>query len=286
MVSRVCRALPGKSWLMRRYASQSSGPDPIHDPSWPKGSNPSPYDVFGFPQGQVETKALKKKYHAMAKLYHPDIASGVTILKYGSTGTPHHTYQIDESAILSTQDKLSRFQVMSEAYELLSDSRKKSTYDRFRTGWTYAPSTVRNAAYSSAAATAHGYHNNHNYEYWNAGTWEDVNKMHYTDPDKKLSFWVVMAWMCGLLVCVQCTALLTRIEESLTKGHFTHDETEKDLVLAYVNYGLDTDKWSRLRRFLWFRTYGMYRSKTDLDREAQKNEKIVQELKGKEMQGR
>lgn len=54
--------------------------------------------------------------------------------------------------------------------------------------------------------------------------------------------------------------------------------------MAYLNYGLDTDKWSRLRRFLWFRTYGLYRDKSDLDREAKKNERIVQDLKTKELQ--
>ncbi|SCV01847.1 LAME_0G18888g1_1 [Lachancea meyersii CBS 8951] len=287
MVARLCRVLPCKNSLMRRYASQStgSGSESLQEPSWPKNSHPTPYEVFGIPPGQVDARTLKKRYHAMAKMYHPDIASGVNVLQ-DSASKSHHSYQIDESTILSTQDRQSRFQVVSEAYELLRDSRKKSSYDRFRTGWMYAPASVRNAAYSSAAATAHGYHNNHNYEYWNAGTWEDVNRMNDSNPDKKLSMWVVVAWMCGLLVCVQCTALLTRIEETLTKTHFTHDETEHDLLQAYVNYGLDTDKWSRLRRFLWFRTYGIYRSKDDLDREAQKNEKIVQELRCKEARSR
>ncbi|CEP60058.1 Jid1p LALA0_S01e02080g [Lachancea lanzarotensis] len=282
MVARLCRVLPAKSFLKRRYASQSSSSESSQDPSWPKNSHPTPYEIFGLPQGQVDSRHLKKKYHALAKLYHPDISNGINVVQDGAAHS-HHSYQIDESAVMSPQDRLSRFQVMNEAYELLKDSRKKSAYDRFRTGWVYAPANVRNAAYSSAAATAHGYHNNHNYQYWNAGTWEDINRMHDTDSDKKLSFWVVLAWFCGLVVCVQCTALLTRIEETLTKGHLTHDDTENDLLQAYVNYGLDTDKWSRLRRFLWFRTYGMYRSKDDLDREAQKNEKIVQELKSKEL---
>ncbi|SCU86027.1 LADA_0D11760g1_1 [Lachancea dasiensis] len=279
MPYRFPKVLSGKSLLTRSYAVSNSAPEPIHDPSWPKNSNPTPYEVFGIPQGQIDRRKLKKRYHAMAKLYHPDMSNGVRILK-SSTEMSHHSYIIDESALLSSKDKQSRFQVMNEAYELLSDSHKKSTYDRFRSGWSYSPANFRNSPYS-AAATAHGYHSSPNYEYWNAGTWEEVNKMHRSDPGKRFSLWTAVAWICGLAVCVQCTALLTRIEASLTQNHFTHDETEKDLVMAYVNYGLDTDKWSRLRRFLWFRTYGMYRAKSDLDREAHKNERIVQELKDK-----
>lgn len=58
----------------------------------------------------------------MAKMYHPDIASGIQVLK---SKTSHHDFQIDESAVLSIQDKMHRFRIMSEAYELLGDSRKK-----------------------------------------------------------------------------------------------------------------------------------------------------------------
>ena len=280
MVSLITRTFYSNGSVFKRMASHSTNAEPVFDSAWPKGSCPTPYEIFGMPPGQVDSRSLKKKYHAMAKLYHPDISNGVRILKQN---TSHHTLQMDESAVLSAQDKMNRFRIMSEAYELLSDYRKKSTYDRFRSGWDYGPVGNSSDSYASAAATSHGYHQNHHYEYWNAGTWEDVNNLKRS-PENKVSVWAVVGWVCGLFVCIQCTALLTRIEESLTKVHYTHDETERDLGLAYMNYGLDTDKWSRLRRFLWFRTYGLYRSKADLDREAQNNERIVQELKSKEMQ--
>lgn len=281
MVGQVCRGLASRTWVFRRFASHASDQEPIFDHAWPKNSNPTPYEVFGIPPGQVDGRSLKKKYHAMAKMYHPDIASGIQVLK---SKTSHHDFQIDESAVLSIQDKMHRFRIMSEAYELLGDSRKKSAYDRFRSGWSYAPTAGSGASYATAAATSHGYHNNGNYEYWNAGTWEDIHNLNRDSPEKKISGWVITGWVVGLFVCAQCTALLTRIEDSLTKSNLTHDDTERELNMAYLNYGLDTDKWSRLRRFLWFRTYGLYRDKSDLDREAKKNERIVQDLKTKELQ--
>lgn len=269
------RKLPNERALLRCYATHSFNTDPIYDESWPKSSNPTPYDIFGLPPGQVDPRLLKKKYYSLAKLYHPDITNNITIL----TSKKHHKAEIDSSNIMSLSEKMERFRMLSEAYEILGDLKKKSTYDRFKTGWSHSPTLDRSAAYASA--TSHGYHQNYNYEYWNAGTWEEVNNLKNKDT-KKLSPWVIIAWVCGLFGCIEFTALLTRIEDSLTKNHFTHDETERDLVQAYINYGLDTDKWSRLRRFLWFRTYSLYRNKDDLDREAKKNEKMVQTLRNKE----
>ncbi|SCU92344.1 LAMI_0E09868g1_1 [Lachancea mirantina] len=260
---------------LRLYATINSAQEPFYDDLWPKTSRPTPYEVLGLPAGQLDHKMLKKRYFAMAKLYHPDIAGNITILR---TKKQHHFAELSDQSILSAIDKQRRFQMVSEAYELLRDSRKKSTYDRFRSGWTHGP-IARTPAY--AAAAGHGYQEHYRYQYWNAGTWEDANNLGKND-EKHISPWAVIAWMVGLFICAECTALLTRIEDSLTRVSFTHDETERDLTQAQINYGLDTDKWSRLRRFLWFRTYGLYRTKSDLDREAQKNEELVEKLKRKE----
>ena len=75
--------------------------------------------------------------------------------------------------------------------------------------------------------------------------------------------------------------MLARIEDTLTDKSITEDNIEVELGQCYINYGLDTDKWSRLRRFLWFRTFNMYRSKVDLDREAEKNEDLIKTLQEK-----
>lgn len=276
----LSRTNPLKGLLLRRYATFPKPEDKNHrDDMWPSTKTPTPYEVFGVPPGSINPNDLKKKYHALAKLYHPDISNNITIL---TTKPHHHTDITGDSPTLTTGDKLYRFKVLNEAYDLLTDSRRKGIYDRYKTGWSHGPvafsSHVSPYASSNAGATSNGYHSNS--DYWNAGTWEDVNNLGKTDQ-KKISVWMILAWMCGLFVCVEFTALLTRIEETINQKNFTHDETEKDLTQAYINYGLDTDKWSRLRRFLWFRTFGLYKSKADLDREAKKNEELVQFLKSK-----
>ncbi|OLL27095.1 J domain-containing protein 1 [Neolecta irregularis DAH-3] len=79
---------------------------------WPTIDNPSPYQVFGLPPTSNQTE-IKRRYSA--RLYHPDHQSS---RKY--TG---------------------RFQKVAEAYELLSDPRRRKAYDKFGIGW---PNTARN----------------------------------------------------------------------------------------------------------------------------------------------
>lgn len=161
----------------------------------------------------------------------------------------------------------------------MSNNQKKNLYDCTKAGWSYGPvnSTITNS--TSAYPNRHGYQSDSTYEYYNAGTWEEMNDLNSRDHEKeKLNPWTIFLWVCGLVVCLQATALLTRIENSLTSKQFTHEETEFDLAQSYTNYGLDSDKFSRFRRFLWFRTYGLYRAKEDLDREAKINEGIVKGL--------
>lgn len=149
-----------------------------------------------------------------------------------------------------------------------------------RQGWTtsYSPrSNVNTENYQYAGS--YGYHSNAQYEYWNAGTWEDANSMKNERIQENINPWTVIGIICGLAICIEGTALLAKIQESLSKAEFTHDESGLHLIQSYTNYGLDTDKFSRLRRFLWFRTWGLYKSKEDLDREAKINEEMIRKLK-------
>ena len=95
---------------------------------------------------------------------------------------------------------------------------------------------------------------------------------------ENLNPWTIIGIVGGLAICIEGAALLTKIQESLSKAEFTHEESELHLIQSYTNYGLDTDKFSRLRRFLWFRTWGLYKSKEDLDREAKNNEEMIRKL--------
>jgi len=83
---------------------------------WPRGAAPTNlgfimaakrdyYEVLGVPRDANED-AIKKAYRTLAKKYHPDANPG------------------DKSA----EEK---FKEVNEAYEVLSDSRKRATYDQF-----------------------------------------------------------------------------------------------------------------------------------------------------------
>lgn len=253
---------------------------PIRDVQWPQLTDPTPYDIFGIPKAasgspKLDKKSLKKKYHRYVKLYHPDHSDNIQI--FGSEKV------IDSNSksplLLTSSEKLHRFKVISQAYDILCDPKKKIVYDTTRQGWTtsYSPrSDINTENYQYAGS--YGYHSNAQYEYWNAGTWEDANSMKNERIKENLNPWTVIGIICGLAICIEGTALLTKIQESLSKAEFTHDESELHLIQSYTNYGLDTDKFSRLRRFLWFRTWGLYKSKEDLDREAKINEEMIRKL--------
>lgn len=271
---------------VRQYSISVNIPDDEHnqihhDKKWPSKKHPTPYEIFGIPQqscsntnpSTLDGRMLKKRYHEYAKLYHPDISQNIRIIR-----SPIEQHAVD-SRLLSFDEKLLRFKIITQAYEILSNNQKKNLYDCTKAGWSYGPvnSTITNS--TSAYPNRHGYQSDSTYEYYNAGTWEEMNDLNSRDHEKeKLNPWTIFLWVCGLVVCLQATALLTRIENSLTSKQFTHEETEFDLAQSYTNYGLDSDKFSRFRRFLWFRTYGLYRAKEDLDREAKINEGIVKGL--------
>lgn len=256
------------------YATVSNDSSDAHyDSKWPKKEHPTPYDLFDKSDGaEIDAKALKRKYHEFAKLYHPDISQNIRIIR-----SPIDQLKF-ESNLLSLEEKLQRFKITTQAYEILSNPRKKKLYDMSKSGWSYGPQAY-GPTMTAQHPTSHGYRSDSAYAYWNAGTWEDHRDMN--KEKEPIDIWTLCIWLCGLVVCVQATALLTRIEDSLTSKQYTHDETEHDLTLSYTNYGLDTDKISRLRRFLWFRTYGLYRTNADLDREAKKNEELVKNIVSK-----
>ncbi|CAI4824650.1 AAC_collapsed_G0056480.mRNA.1.CDS.1 [Saccharomyces cerevisiae] len=228
----------------------------IRDEQWPELADPTPYDIFGIPKAGSGNPKLDKNSE---KVTNSDSKSPL---------------------LLTSSEKLHRFKIISQAYDILCDPKKKIVYDTTRQGWTtsYSPrSNVNTENYQYAGS--YGYHSNAQYEYWNAGTWEDANSMKNERIQENINPWTIIGIICGLAICIEGTALLAKIQESLSKAEFTHDESELHLIQSYTNYGLDTDKFSRLRRFLWFRTWGLYKSKEDLDREAKINEEMIRKLK-------
>lgn len=259
-----------RSYIRNLATHANDGESHIFDSKWTKDTTPTPYSVFGFAESAgVDRKQLKKRYHEFVKIYHPDISQNISI-----TRTP------EADDVMSQGEKLTRFRIVTNAYEILRDDNKKRLYDHTRSGWSYGPEGARATTRGYQYANTHGYKSNASYAYYNAGTWEDLHDLNNNERPK-LDPWTAFIWICGLLICFEGTALLSRIEDSMVGNHFTQEETENDLVQSRVNYGLDTDKFTRLRRFLWFRTFGLYRSKEELDREAIKNEQLVQNLKKK-----
>lgn len=265
-----------KSTARRSYATTSNqaedNSDIYYDLKWPKSKFPTPYDLFGIDNrtGQnIDPKVMKKRYHEYARLYHPDVSQNIRIIR-----SPIDQMQLDKN-LLTVDEKLYRFKVTTQAYQILTDPKKKRLYDFTQSGWPYGPAGAASTTPAARYPGSHGYRSDHVYAYWNAGTWEDAQTSSEKQP---FDAWVLFMWLCGFVICIQATALLTRIEDSLTRQNYTHEETEHDLLQSYTNYGLDTDKISRWRRFLWFRTYGLYRSNTDLDREARRNEEMVQDI--------
>lgn len=255
-----------------RFAHSVSESNSHYDSNWPKDNQPkSPYSLFELSESTFSKSLLKKRFHELARLYHPDHSSNRTILR-GNNGTGLTSANIHDN-VLTSADKSDRFKIIKEAYELLRDPQRKHQYDMMGLGWVYGPKQLTSAS-GMARYERHE-------KFYNAGTWEDYSNINKADKEEvgPLS---MLIWFFGIFAIVELTSLLSRLEENINKRDFAHDETEKDLTLAYINYGLDEDKWSRLRRFLWFRTFSLYRSKEDLDREAKRNEKMIRELKKKE----
>lgn len=267
-----------KTVLCRSYATFPKKPEPdsdIHyDLKWPKHEFPTPYDLFGIDSKagspEIDARVMKKKYHEYARLYHPDISQNIKIIR-----SPLDQLQLEKN-LLSSDEKLHRFKVSTAAYQILSDPKKKRLYDFTQSGWPYGPTGSVASTPAAQYPGSHGYRSDYAYAYWNAGTWDDASRMNA--EKQPFDAWVLFMWLCGFVICIQATALLTRIEDSLTRKNYSHEETERDLAQSYTNYGLDTDKISRWRRFLWFRAFGLYRSDTDLDREAKRNEEMVQDI--------
>ncbi|SMN20370.1 similar to Saccharomyces cerevisiae YPR061C JID1 Probable Hsp40p co-chaperone [Maudiozyma saulgeensis] len=251
--------------------------EPLQDSQWPGMKYPTPYEIFGI-NSQVSTHLtntqlsdLKKKYHKYVKLYHPDISLSRDIADHAIMGK-----------ILTTEEKVNRFKTISQAYDILTNKNKKRLYDLNRSNWSHGrPSTTdlndifRSRNFSSDDTS----------RYWHAGTWEDMYEFNErnknNDDDSSRQHKYVIYWAIGMLICIEGSVLLSKIESTLVGKvdyGITADDVEKGLFSSYQNYGLDDDKLSRIKRFLWFRSWGLYTNQDELDREAKANETLLNSI--------
>ncbi|AMD18756.1 HBL146Cp [Eremothecium sinecaudum] len=241
------------TWKTFRHAS--TVPELSKRMTWPTSPSPTPYEVLGLQRHpKIDASILKKRYRELAMLYHPDTS-----------------YSSSASAFMSEVERLRRFKLVNEAYALLVDASRRQAYDTYNTGWAYSrPSTV--------AMSHTTYHQNPSY--YSAGTWEDINNLNNDEnTSAPLSLLAVLAYAAGIFVCVELAAFLSRLGDTVSHRFQNEDENKEALELAYSNYSMKTDKWTRIRRFLWFRSWGLHTTKEELDREASANEKLVRELK-------
>lgn len=245
--------------LCRFYAT--AAPDPFFHKEWPQHKDPTPYDVLGVKPGSVDGADLKKRYYETAKLYHPDTSSSRVVVNHLGVS-------------LSEELKRDRFKLLTEAYALLKDNNRRSHYDQFKTGWGKYP-----VNYTSNVTV----HNSQDYRYWNASTWEDYQDLKDMSdpalrPDKMKALLMIFCIMAGG-IAIQGWIFLNNMESSLMARQEVHDACEVDLGRAYLNYGLDGSRLGRIRRFLWFRTFGMYGSTAGgLDEGAKRDAALLREV--------
>lgn len=242
------------------------------DEQWPLAQYPTPYEIFGIStldRGNLSNRdknRLKKTYHRYVKMYHPDLSVSRDILDASR-----------KNKVLSVEEKVMRFKMISQAYNILTNANKKHLYDLNKSNWSHnGPSQNINDLYKAQNFTS-----DETYQYWHAGTWEDMNKFNERGDSREKEFEKqkhVIFWAIGMLICIEGSMVLTKIENSLvdrsTYG-VTENDIEHGLFRSYQNYGLDDDKLSRIKRFLWFRSWGLYSSKDELDREAKSNEDLL-----------
>lgn len=262
-------------FVRRASTIPSSTPDdPFYHSEWPRHKNPSPYDVLNIEQSKFDRNTLRKRYYQIAKIYHPDISKNKNLVNH-------------KGDALTDVHKNERFKLLTNAYTLLKDQDKKNLYDQFKMGWETNEQIITRTSSNSATRTAGAYSNHYSsYAYWNAGSWEDYQNLRdMNDPALKSEKMKVLAALAGLIIfsaTIQGWLILNNVEKSILESRKIHGDTESDLGMVYMNYGYDQSRIARFRRFLWFRTFGLYREKDSLDESHRENEKILKEIFGEE----
>ncbi|KAK9488292.1 hypothetical protein V1527DRAFT_457531 [Lipomyces starkeyi] len=157
---------------LSRYATATSSSNFLR---WPNKDSPNPYQIFGISRGEVDQKALKKRYYILVKQYHPDRA------------------ELSETAsdAAKAADKIihERFNRIVEAYNILSDPTRKRSYDVSGDGWNYPdPDRPRVQPYVRYNYTAEEWERMKNFTYethWASGRHPDQNGRPPPPPKSK-----------------------------------------------------------------------------------------------------
>ena len=97
----------------RRHNSSTT---PAFSHNWPTARYPTPYEIFDQPKG---SPYQKKRFYALAKLYHPDLHHNV----------PAHMRGLSPAVLIA------RYRLIVAANNVLCDPQRRKRYDRLGLGW-------------------------------------------------------------------------------------------------------------------------------------------------------
>lgn len=234
----------------------------------------TPYQVLNVPDtDEFDFDVAKKNYYKLCKAYHPDTAE-------------------------NKDEANEKFLMVKEAYSILKDPMKRKGYDRYGEGWKYEVSELKalkkqkNGSRSSMyedeqAARDRNMDEDTFWEYMNAATYSERarfnnrsygNQYTYTSdryeynpltllPGVRMSKWEMALWVSIVAYALYVFVLVETYNfffvedlEVFTKDNDIQALIRSELFKAYSNYdSAYNDAWSRIRRFLFQRSYENYR---------------------------
>ena len=195
---------------MRFYATVPSGGSPsIPDDylSWPEVPSPgtavpTPYQILCIKRGDPYSK---NRFLELAKLYHPDRS--------------RHEHRNASIGSLSGAVKMERYRMVVAAHEILSDSKKRSAYDKTGAGWNgcpdHEPPTYRWG--HDQRARWSGFDTNDS-PFQNA-TWEDWERWYQRDKAKQEPVYFSNG---GFLMLVVTAVFLGGFSQSIRVGDYSN----------------------------------------------------------------
>lgn len=274
MLCRSCWRLPSTVFapFVRDYATLAIPDDDHHQRMdlhpWPKGSQPSPMEIFAISTKDLSlpqldlNKQIKAVYAKYVKLYHPDVSKNLVLKDH-------------RGRELSPEAKRTRFDQIQEAYDILKNPRRRVAFHRSQTttwdkdirfGKGYSGTGAhftydqRNSFHAFRTANAHRAHYAFHKDeaFWTAGTWDDYYRMkHGREPPtmeeinrNKYKILAGVLIIAVLVFALEFSIALDRTNESIRQRNLQSLKANRDLQQSYDNYGEGDTQLQRLNRFL------------------------------------